>query len=104
MLSLTPSKDMRSACPKTGMSISSIDYILTTIKTSTTTVKLMGSTLVPVKSGFKQGDPISELNSDPNIGGVIAPSTKTAALAFADDMVFIENKEETITVTLKRIL
>lgn len=101
-----------------GLDITSADYIINTIKSSTTTIRGHEgwSRPIPIKKGVRQGDPLSptlfnividglirELNNNPQLGGTLASLTKLSALAFADDLVILEDREEMIPILLARV-
>lgn len=96
-----------------------VRYIMANITTATTTIKMGNESTRPIQlnRGVKQGDPLSPLlfnlvvdellsglERDPTIGGTISSGIKVPAMAFADDVVLMEDNEVNVPMTLGEIV
>lgn len=91
------------------------NYIMNNIISSKTTIKVGNKCTGPISlnRGVKQGDPLSpllfnliidellcDLERKMSIGGTVVPGFKIPALAFADDIVLLEDNEINIPITI----
>lgn len=96
-----------------------VAYVMANITESTTTIKVGNQTTRPIRlsRGVKQGDPLSpilfnlvmdellhKLERKATIGGTISPGIKVPALAFADDIVLLEDTEVKVPITLDSVV
>lgn len=94
------------------------DYISTILQGAYTTISVGHQTTGPieVRRGVKQGDPLSPvlfnmvldelvcgLKNESN-GGTIAPGSQVAAVAFADDLVLLQDRDLDMTLALDKTL
>ncbi|KAK9747005.1 Reverse transcriptase (RNA-dependent DNA polymerase) [Popillia japonica] len=91
-------------------------YIMNSLGNATTTITISNATTdaISFRRGVKQGDPLSPLlfnmvmdelldeinNHQP--GGTISPDTRVAAMAFADDIVLLEDREVDMALSITR--
>ncbi|CAH2016998.1 unnamed protein product [Acanthoscelides obtectus] len=101
-----------------GIDEGSIRYILSTLTTSETAIKVGGEQTgsIQIRRGVKQGDPLSPLLfnmvidellsrlNDGNRGGTILPGVKVSAMAFADDIILLEDEEVNLPLTLSEVV
>lgn len=110
---------IESSLQRTQLNQKSIRLLMSSLNNATTRVHTKGEQSAPIKIkiGVRQGDPLSpalfnltidsiieQLNNNPSTGGTIGHGIKTSALAFADDLVILEDREENIPVILRRVL
>lgn len=107
---------IRRGLNRMGIDPQLMTYIMSSLQGNRTTIRLGGHNTkeISFNRGVKQGDPISpilfnivmdefiETSNARGHGGTIYGNTKVATLAFADDVVLLEDSPEQMMVSLDR--